>query len=130
MSYLKEDWYAYDVFIQIQNIGKKRLDEMDLSFLTLVQIEERFSDYKEVFSNLEAVFKKFEFNYQKPQFHLVSPIKSKDHQKALQELAYAGLNQIIDKEKIMNSKPYFDRLSNELNVIDFIICFLILFTYN
>ena len=118
MSYLKEDWYAYDVFIQIQNIGKKRLDEMDLSFLTLVQIEERFSDYKEVFSNLEAVFKKFEFNYQKPQFHLVSPIKSKDHQKVLQELAYAGLNQIIDKEKIMNSKPYFDRLSNELNVID------------
>jgi DNA polymerase-3 subunit alpha len=118
MSYLKEDWYAYDVFIQIQNIGKKRLDEMDLSFLTLVQIEERFSDYKEVFSNLEAVFKKFEFNYQKPQFHLVSPIKSKDHQKALHELAYAGLNQIIDKGKIMNSKPYFDRLSNELNVID------------
>lgn len=118
MSYLKEDVYAYDTFIQIQNIGKSRLEQMDLSFLSLVQLEERFSDYKEVFHNLEEELKKFQFKYNKPNFNLPSPVKSNNHKETLHTIAYEGLNKIIAKEKIKDSKPYFERLNYELSVIN------------
>ncbi|NLN50609.1 MAG: DNA polymerase III subunit alpha [Acholeplasmataceae bacterium] len=118
MAYRKEDTYAYDAIIQVQNPNRTRIDEMDLSFLTLTQLEKRYSEYQEVFTNLSKVFPLFRFKYQKPQFKLPKLPEVKDSQQYLKQQCYRGLNNFLNQNKTKNKANYFKRLDDELAVIN------------
>ncbi len=118
MAYKKEEQDAYDVFIQIKSLNKKRFDQMDLSFLTLKQLKLRYQDYLEVFINLKKIIPLFTFKYQKPKFLLPSLPKSKNSQLFLKELCYKGLTKILKTNKNLNKNDYVKRLEYELGVIN------------
>lgn len=117
MAHKKEDKEIYDVITKIQN--QNVLDnEIDYSFQTPKELENRYHDYPLVFKNLKRIYPLFKFKYKKPTFHLPKLKEVKNSKNALLSLTQTSLEKYLKDENIKAKQSYYKRLEKELTVIN------------
>ncbi|MGI6787566.1 MAG: DNA polymerase III subunit alpha [Acholeplasmataceae bacterium] len=118
-SYLEvEDKKHYETLCKILGVPNQ-IDEGDLSFLTKVELEYRFSDYPFVFKNASIIAQGVTFEFKLPKLKLPKiDTKGLSSAQYLAKIAYEGLDKKLGKGHEKPREVYEKRLEYELDVIN------------
>lgn len=117
MGHKKEDKETFNLINKVSDHSND-VSGYDYSFLSLKELEKRFSNYLEVFNNLKKVYALFRFKFVKPKFHLPKLPGVKNSKNTLLSLTNEGLEKYFKAAKIKDKDAYYKRLEKELTVID------------